>query len=54
MQATIASFLAKFLLSYVKKHPGVINAVVREVEKAIPGKVDDALLEALVKLFLAL
>jgi hypothetical protein len=54
MQTAIASFLVRVLLGYVRKHPQAIYAVVHEVEKAIPGKVDDALLESLVKLLLAL
>lgn len=54
MQAKIATVLARLLLNYIRKHPQVIEAVLREIEKAIPGKADDIALEALVKLFLAL
>lgn len=50
MQATIALFVAKRVLSFLRKHPTVVEHLVDEAAKRIPGKVDDVILHVLVEL----
>lgn len=54
MQAKIAVALTHLLVGYLKKHPQVIESVVNELAKIIPGKADDVALAFLEKLLKAL
>lgn len=54
MQAKIAAVLVHILVGYVKKHPQVIESVVNELAKIIPGTADDVALAFLEKLLKAL
>lgn len=50
MQATIALFVARFILRFLRKHPTVVRKLVDEAADRIPGKVDDFVLHMLADL----
>jgi hypothetical protein len=50
MNAKIALFVLNFALSQLKKHPALVDKVLGELSKRIPGSVDDALFAALAQL----
>ncbi|MGZ4379566.1 MAG: hypothetical protein ACXVRY_15995 [Gaiellaceae bacterium] len=47
--STIATWALGFGLSYLQKHPALIDGIFAKAEKSIPGKLDDAALELLKK-----